>query len=355
MGIFLLLAAMDHRVSEHKVDETTQKTSVPDPKLDRGAFAPIVQTALTEIKDDPIHNAPYSRSGKDFIQMASILLVTTTALSHVMADHFGDLLSAAKITNQSGREDLMRSFAGIMTQGILQAEFAATVASVLPDPFHAALFRFCNELCLKMFRILLEKYRELVVVTGEETTDSTLSDNDNSVIMYITGAMMRSLASRCRRFSKNKKWLLCGEMLPTWQIPVASSGSDVDKYAVWCKALDRGGLKRPCRSLFLMMRAVETVVRKNIGGGIHAHAIRKDRLTEVIMDDPLVSHYWDLLTTTALSKPTLVAMLFDELIQYTLTVRGFALARKVREQLLKKGPSKQKALRKALKDLGNKN
>ncbi|CAC5422457.1 unnamed protein product [Mytilus coruscus] len=64
----------------------------------------------------------------------------------------------------------------------------------------------------------------------------------------------------------------------------------VNRYDKWYKTQDRGGLQKPSDSLFLLIRELETVIRKTVEPSYGASSLLINPLKEAMMEGFMVKH-----------------------------------------------------------------
>lgn len=63
----------------------------------------------------------------------------------------------------------------------------------------------------------------------------------------------------------------------------SDSQNFVTKYSKWYNIQDRGGLQKPCDTLFLLVREMELIVRKTTSTVLSANSLLTEPLMENIM------------------------------------------------------------------------
>ena len=170
-----------------------------------------------------------------------------------------------------------------------------------------------------------------------------ISDNDQSILYYIAGYILRSLHKKYLRYSKHKLSL----------VDKFSDNSEnhnfVQKYDRWYKIQDRGGLQKPCDTFFLLVRELELIVRKSVTAKLSAHSLLLGPLKENIMESFMVKYYCDLLIPNESCE--VVSSVTEDIVHLFLTIRGYAVTRLERNKLQKSANGKASlSLRQVLKE-----
>ena len=156
---------------------------------------------------------------------------------------------------------------------------------------------------------------------------SQISENDQSILYYIGGYIVRSLRKKYTQFSVKKLSLLNNFTQKTDCL------NFVAKYEKWYSTQNRGGLQKPSDSLFLLVRELEAVVRRTATFPLCASSFLINPLKEQLMESFLVKHYCAVLMP---DQPCdIVSAVTEDIIHLFLTIRGFAVTRKERNKISK--------------------
>lgn len=130
-----------------------------------------------------------------------------------------------------------------------------------------------------------------------------------------------------------------------------SSDSFVKKYATWFDKKNRGGLMKPCDDFYLLIRELETVMRKNVEmDSLSANSLLISELKESMLESYMVKHYSLKLFG---ESSELVSNVLEDIISLFLTIRGYAIARLERNKLHRAGVDSKQSLRQTLKGKTN--
>lgn len=177
-----------------------------------------------------------------------------------------------------------------------------------------------------------------------------LSDQDQSILYYICGFIIRRLSKRYQTKCSSKRQCIQRLKLKT------PNSTFVARFSNWKTKSDRGGLLTPCDELFLLVREFETVLRKLVNlNDLSSTSLLCDRLKESILECYMVKYYCEKLFGDC--EESIQVSVLESILELFLTIRGYATTRVQRNKIAKGHvPKKQSAgLRKTLKDLSNKN
>jgi len=186
-------------------------------------------------------------------------------------------------------------------------------------------------------------HQTTIAKDNADKEQSMISDNDQSILYYIAGYILRSLHKKYLRYSKHKLSL----------VDKFSDNSEnhnfVQKYDRWYKIQDRGGLQKPCDTFFLLVRELELVVRKSVTAKLSANSLLLGPLKENIMESFMVKYYCDILIPNESCE--VVSSVTEDIVHLFLTIRGYAVTRLERNKLQKSANGKASlSLRQVLKE-----
>ena len=174
----------------------------------------------------------------------------------------------------------------------------------------------------------------------------SVTDNDRQVLYYVCGFILHAIRKRYLKSKKTKSMCAMLNML---------SDSTKCLESTWTEALDRGGLKRPLEKFFTIMVQVERWVRDIVDVG-NLQADTLINLKEKLIHYRLLRVSWEKIRTDDDHNKWMV---LDHILGLFFKVRGFAVTRLVRRQILQKRKASKiaagtrKALRKELRDIAN--
>ena len=114
------------------------------------------------------------------------------------------------------------------------------------------------------------------------------------------------------------------------------SGYFVDQYKSWVVKQSRGSLLFPIPSFYLLIREFDTIFRKcQLSGGSVVMSINKEQLHAAMLDAFMVKYYCHKIIAFAHEQETDSLPALNYLICLFITIKGFAIARKVRNRLTK--------------------
>ena len=124
---------------------------------------------------------------------------------------------------------------------------------------------------------------------------------------------------------------------------------DVDGSSDWISVMDRGGLNHVSNTMFLLLLAMEMEVKTHIAKLPDDSNIHKDLLKEKLLSNEEVDFHWESLSVNWVEGVS--TSLLSYIIEYYLTVRGFAYVSNWMEKYkkkTKKDVQKSKGIRKTL-------
>lgn len=311
--------------------------------------------AWTSIANDPIFLLPHSKYGRQINGNAILLSRVCDEIldcADVVAA-FKHLFVNRVLLMQSDRDSLTRDVHCMRMNADLEAAFIL----------------FCNvhihstdETCYiskVMFQIWLRQITgEMLQAAYEQYKGADcvpelperLSSTDQNVLYYMCGYMARKLKVACIKYKKLKKMENLINSLTTKE-PVQRDNF-VEQYRKWTEKQSRGGLLFAIPSFYLLIRELDTILRKTRMMNLIAAGSNKLRLQCAMFDGFMVKYHWNKLVENAHTNETDSLVVLDYLINLFITITGFAMARKERDRLNKKvekGVPKSKSLRGKLK------
>ncbi|KAH3860840.1 hypothetical protein DPMN_023763 [Dreissena polymorpha] len=190
-----------------------------------------------------------------------------------------------------------------------------------------------------------------------ENSHSSVSDQNNKILFYIAGYIIRALEKKYYRLHdkhlrekqiENIKGLINNSSEKTF----------TDKFTSMYEKKQRGGLKKPCDNFFLLVREFETVIRK----GENVHELSQMESKEKVLESFMVGHYREKLFPSAAEEEeqeTCTDQLIEDILHLFLTVRGHAKAKSIVNKVKKEQKNENRAktsssLRGTLKCISNK-
>ncbi|CAC5374390.1 unnamed protein product [Mytilus coruscus] len=107
----------------------------------------------------------------------------------------------------------------------------------------------------------------------------------------------------------------------------------VTQYSKWYNIQDRGGLQKPCDTLFLLVRKMELIVRKTTSTVLSANSLLTEPLMENIMESFMIKYYCNILMAN--EEGSIVSAVTEDIIRLFLRIRGFAVTRLERNKTSK--------------------
>ena len=219
--------------------------------------------------------------------------------------------------------------------------------------FSAISFQVSNRLHVMFYQVFLRKLVEVMLAElidrnrKEEVTKLIpLSETEQQVLYYIAGFIVSKLK---KNHSKSKSLKDCDNLIKIISTSNLQDLGFLQNVSEWTSRLDRGGLQYPTQDFYLLIREMENITNSNIDmSSLSAHSLLKVSLKELVMDSFLVKYYWTELLKKSGSSEDECGHFLEYVIDLFLTIRGFAVARKVKNQLHRRVKPTTCSLRKSL-------
>ncbi|CAG2231975.1 unnamed protein product [Mytilus edulis] len=325
------------RATDHRTHADSKLPSTVRDALNESLFAEIFPTALQSSLSN-IANDPFTIN--DSITDICKFVTNSALVQDILLKYFQPIFveTTSNISSSCDKEQMFRRL------------HISRVKPELANTFHSHCPSYslnCTNLFLQMVHedIVGEifKVQTMTAVQKSTSNQEKLTENDQSILYYIAGYTIRALQKRYTRYS-TKKLSVINKFTDN------SSGVNfVKQYDKWYKTQDRGGLQKPSDSLFLLIRELETIIRKTVEPSYSASSLLIDPLKEAMMEGFMVKHYCDILMQGETAD--IVSAITEDIIHLFLTIRGFAVTRIERNKLTKKAKSQpSSSLRQALKE-----
>ena len=182
---------------------------------------------------------------------------------------------------------------------------------------------------------------------NEQNEELLLSDDDQEILMYIAGYIIRSVSKYCNRHTHNTRCKKMKEMMTKFVSNDKDNVTFVSKYKCWIEKLNRGGLTTPTDDFYLLVRHFELIVRSHISTNMSSsNIILHTVCQQLITANVNVQYYWNKLVP---ASSEISEYLLEKIIKLFLTLRGNSYARQIKSSSTKKPVKKEKSLRKNLK------
>ncbi len=182
------------------------------------------------------------------------------------------------------------------------------------------------------------------VTVRQETTETSLSYQEENSLRYAAGYIPRNLIKKIKRSSLDNKEVLQLCLLDL----IEEVGMGEDESQEWIQAVNRGGLNDVTQAMFEFMRAMELVVKGFLKREDKPRDM-KSELISAIKASEAVQSKWE--EVSAEWEPEESRVLFAQITDLWVTMRGFSYASAWMEQwkeLTKKSVQKSQPLRKKL-------
>ncbi|XP_063402192.1 uncharacterized protein LOC134686117 [Mytilus trossulus] len=283
--------------------------------------------------------------------------------------------SSTNLTTSCDREQLFRQLHCLRSDHTLKEEITELCLTFTPTVVNLFIQLFIEDIIGEIFVQQIK-----VVKQASDTQQSNLSTNDQSILYYIAGFIIKALKKRysCASTNQWRSWVfftctpepsggIWGCQPLNVKAPADSGYAHANKssivskllnstnnttfvttYGKWFTKQDRGGLQKPCDTFFFLVRELETIVRKCISPPYSASSLSLQPLKESFMESFMVKYYTDIMfkgeTCDTMSSMT------EDIIHLFLTVRGYAFTRIERNKISNSSKASS-GLRKALKEI----
>ncbi|XP_052071204.1 uncharacterized protein LOC127709638 [Mytilus californianus] len=195
----------------------------------------------------------------------------------------------ASITIEADRETIFSCFHRIRLGDTLQTG-GITLFQSLGFMDSSVITNFIQTFLLELMNQVLKEHLSKKMKQTQAFDDS-LTDNDQKILFYIAGFIIRALHKRYNKLkvsSLKEETLLCVQGLQD----SSDTKTFLSKFKSWTVKKDRGGLKLPTDNFYLLVRHMEIIVRQSVNlDNLSASSLCKDSLKEKIMDAFMVKHY----------------------------------------------------------------
>ncbi|CAG2249448.1 unnamed protein product [Mytilus edulis] len=336
------LRASDFRVTNGvSATQSSTPTNCVSSQVSKDTFSKTfysaLPTSLCNIANDPFVVNPHEI--KDLCQQLENNLSAKEYLNQVIYTIFEQ--SNSTLTQIIDRENLFRKLHKVRSDVSLRQKFLdhfPTSSEKVLSIFWQLIFEdIIGEIMSQMTKV--QKH-------NSEKEQSQLTGNDQSILFYIAGYIVYSLRKRFSRYSVHKLGVISNFTIKS------DSQNFVTKYSKWYNIQDRGGLQKPCDTLFLLVREMELIVRKTTSTVLSANSLLTEPLMENIMESFMIKYYCNILMAN--EEGSIVSAVTEDIIRLFLRIRGFAVTRLERNKTIKTSKSTKKSsssLRQALKDI----
>ena len=212
--------------------------------------------------------------------------------------------------------------------------------------------QFVSVLLFQMLKDLIAECSKFFQKVSEKTA-SAISEEDQSILFYISGYIIKALQKYSAKANKSNKEFLSSAIETMLKNESDSEKTFISKYAEWTEKLSRGGLRTASDNFFMLIRELEMVCRKNVNEkDLSVNTFNKVVLKEKMMEEFMVKYY-----SEKLYNGTHGEYVLEKVANLFLTIRGNACARKAKAALIQasdKNKGSGKSFRKTLKDISNK-
>ena len=208
----------------------------------------------------------------------------------------------------------------------------------------------CNIVFYQVFiKELIEAILAQTIVINEREFDnkpSKHSQSEQEILYYISGFIIKKLKQNSTKLHclRNKEnILLC----------LMCDGTDLEFLSTvrsWTCELDRGGLQYPSKDFYLLIREIDYILSSDLHiDTLHANSLLKSKSKDEIFDSYMVNYYWGRLLQKSGSTDGDCISFLEYVIDIFLNVKGFAISKKVRQDVAASTSKASSSFRKKLK------
>jgi len=291
-------------------------------KIFQGAYDRTLQT----IQDDPMHNIFGESDEAKIAKLCKTNSKLANSIKLLVTDIFRDTSGAT--CNE--REQIFHRLHNARTDSQQIANITRTI-----DCKQFSSKQINTFLQLVLLEIIGEMFKSLVNGAKHisEVVSVSVSDNDNTVLFYISGYIIRALE---KKYSKIKNSDLKQTKMNIMRNLHCNSTAEsfTNKFDKMLTLKDRGGLRKPCDNFFFLIREFENITRGSVDcKNVNETMLLKDNLKENILDGFMVKHYANEIFDY--SETETGEAITEDCVNLFLTVRGHALAKLVKKTAAK--------------------
>ena len=336
------ITASDHRTDRKATDHSfsSVESSVDFKKI----FLEASTCTLEKMSEDPM----YKLFGDCRLDLLAKFCMEEDFLGAFFLDQFTEIFSLS-LSDTSDRELLFSRIHELRLSSCLQSDCVTLFQEKGCQENREDINNFLQEYILEIpSQILGGMLRENKKISEELSYQ--VSTNDQRILFYIAGFIVANLKKKCYRLAKDNQV----ERLDLLKrLTSKTSGTSfVAKNDQWLTKNSRGGLVRPADNFYLLVRELEISIRKVVDfNNMNSESLTSSKMKEHMMDSFMVNYYLKELCGDCVNSD--LSGLLEDIIKVFLTVRGFAVARVLRNKLSgkqNKQPAKQSnSLRQVLK------
>ncbi|XP_062597802.1 uncharacterized protein LOC134259219 [Saccostrea cucullata] len=286
----------------------------------------------------------YQLFGDTVTVRLAVFCATQEFLDSFFVNHLTDIFSLNLCHNLS-REVFYTKLHALRLSAILQRdcvkEFIERGCTEKSEDIVNFLQTYILNLPCEIVNTLLEQNK-----TVSEQQSKELSQNDQQILFYICGFIVRSLKKKSFRKKKEDR----DERLQMLEKLTCekNNSSFIAEFDKWLTKSTRGGLLRPTDAFYLLVRELENTIRTIVDfDNLQSISLNSCEVKEKMMDSFMVKHYMTQLYGD-FPETDLLPLLEDIVCVFT-TVRGYAVTRLLRKKLNAKSVKPSDSLRQALK------
>ena len=295
-------------------------------------FTKAVDKASAHFEQDTFLKSSKSRFGAQLLNILSFCVTFNfiAFCKDVLFDQFYSLFANPAVTS-SEREKLFSNFHSIRSNKSIQNKFLDGLKVDYESKVKCIFYQKFLDLLLQC--VLNEI---LLYHSSREHVDSyKVSDSEQQILFYIAGFILKKLEGFSCKVLSNFK-----EVISSFSDRNIENLGFVKEAREWTEKLDRGGLKYPCKYLYLLIREIDFCINSNVNiDHLSSQSLCIDNLLPIILESYMVKHYFKLLTEKFSDRDCMIILKY--ILKIFITIKGFALAKRAKNKMLGKDNAKR--------------
>lgn len=181
----------------------------------------------------------------------------------------------------------------------------------------------------KLFQAIIALLHAFQGSQDKQVVVNALSECDQKVLFYVSGYLARKTQDFCQKKPVLRQFKeLCASFASQ------ASNPEIEKFLTdWTELQTRGGLLFPSPAFFLLVKEIDMTYRQKIDRAcLVVGNFDKAILLKTILSSPSVVLCWSKLLGQEVIDEAKVNKIFHYIVQLFVTIRGFAMAKKLASQ-----------------------